>query len=294
MFENPFNSAGNWYKGNIHTHSNNSDGELSPEKLSGWYKSHGYDFLAISDHDKLTGVSGISDSTFLLINGMELSAASTETETSYHLLALGPTKEMQLPEGIDVQGAIDLIRSQGARVIVAHPYWSGLTINQLLPLNGIIGIEVFNTTCLTSIGKGISNVHWDDLLARGKHVLGFAVDDAHFHRPDHGQGWIMVKAPGLTKENILAGITKGCFYSTCGPEIRDIQLHQDSISVKCSEVAVINFISDSSRGKRVQAENGDLLTEAEFKCGGKERYVRVECVDVAGRLAWSNPFFLKK
>jgi hypothetical protein len=42
-----------WYKGNLHTHSFWSDGDDFPEMIVGWYKSQGYDFLAISDHNVL-------------------------------------------------------------------------------------------------------------------------------------------------------------------------------------------------------------------------------------------------
>jgi hypothetical protein len=42
-----------WYKGNLHTHSFWSDGDDFPEMISDWYKSRGYDFLAISDHNTL-------------------------------------------------------------------------------------------------------------------------------------------------------------------------------------------------------------------------------------------------
>jgi len=42
-----------WYKGNTHAHSLWSDGDEFPEMVADWYKSHGYDFLAISDHDRL-------------------------------------------------------------------------------------------------------------------------------------------------------------------------------------------------------------------------------------------------
>jgi hypothetical protein len=42
-----------WYKGNTHTHSLWSDGDAAPELISEWYKSHGYDFLVLSDHNIL-------------------------------------------------------------------------------------------------------------------------------------------------------------------------------------------------------------------------------------------------
>ena len=42
-----------WYKGNTHAHSLWSDGDEFPEMAADWYKSHGYDFLALSDHNLL-------------------------------------------------------------------------------------------------------------------------------------------------------------------------------------------------------------------------------------------------
>lgn len=43
----------NWYKGNLHTHSYWSDGDEFPEVIMDWYKSHDYQFLALSDHNIL-------------------------------------------------------------------------------------------------------------------------------------------------------------------------------------------------------------------------------------------------
>ena len=42
-----------WYKGNTHTHSYWSDGDDFPEMIMDWYKTHGYDFIALSDHNIL-------------------------------------------------------------------------------------------------------------------------------------------------------------------------------------------------------------------------------------------------
>lgn len=42
-----------WFKGNLHTHSYWSDGDEFPEVIMDWYKSKGYQFLALSDHNIL-------------------------------------------------------------------------------------------------------------------------------------------------------------------------------------------------------------------------------------------------
>jgi hypothetical protein len=42
-----------WFKGNLHTHSYWSDGDDFPEEIMDWYKSNGYQFVALSDHNTL-------------------------------------------------------------------------------------------------------------------------------------------------------------------------------------------------------------------------------------------------
>ncbi len=37
-----------WFKGNLHTHSYWSDGDEFPEVIMDWYKSKGYQFLALT------------------------------------------------------------------------------------------------------------------------------------------------------------------------------------------------------------------------------------------------------
>ncbi len=44
-----------WYKGNLHTHTYWSDGDEFPEVVLDWYKSQGYQFVALSDHNTLAG-----------------------------------------------------------------------------------------------------------------------------------------------------------------------------------------------------------------------------------------------
>lgn len=50
----PVNPAPRWFKGNLHTHSLWSDGNDFPEMIAEWYRTHGYQFLALSDHNVLS------------------------------------------------------------------------------------------------------------------------------------------------------------------------------------------------------------------------------------------------
>lgn len=43
-----------WYRGNLHTHTLWSDGDDFPDMVVDWYRSRGYDFLSLSDHNTLS------------------------------------------------------------------------------------------------------------------------------------------------------------------------------------------------------------------------------------------------
>jgi predicted metal-dependent phosphoesterase TrpH len=50
----PAAAAPRWWKGNLHTHTFWSDGDDFPEMVAEWYRTHGYHFLALSDHNVLS------------------------------------------------------------------------------------------------------------------------------------------------------------------------------------------------------------------------------------------------
>lgn len=294
ILENPFKIEGKWYKGNLHTHTTNSDGAWSPDRVVDEYVSNGYDFLFVTDHWKVTDVCGLSKKGFLVLNGAEFDIGGSELGYHYHIVGLNLKKTIASGIAKNAQELIDLIRSEGGEAVIAHPYWSGLTINDLSPLNGHLGIEIFNSTCYFCIAKGHSVIHWDNLLDKGKMALGIAVDDTHqhfnAHRPiDICAAWIMAKMPELTEDNVMHAIKSGYFYSSNGPAIHDISIQDGKISVSTSDVKVINFIANAHNGESFSAKEKGSITGVEYKMSGNERYIRVECFDENGRTAWSNP-----
>ncbi len=297
-FANPFTAPGNWYRGNLHTHTTESDGRLTPEQAVRRYRRRGYDFLALSDHNRVTSTRGLGDEDFLLLRGIELDGDRSEMRGSYHVLGFGLTRGGKPPRSPKVPEAIAWIKEHGGEAVLAHPAWSGLALRDMMKYDGFLGVEVFNTGCHYEIGKGYSTVHWDDCLNRGRRWFGFAVDDSHqVLTPDHpldaGRAWVMVKAPRLTRGAIMSALRRGLFYSSWGPRIHDIRVDGDTISVRTSPVALINFIAPGWQGGSRHAVRTDAITRARLKLRGYERYVRIECRDAKGRWAWSNPIFLK-
>lgn len=49
-----FGGPGQWYKGNLHSHTTNSDGHLTPAQAVALFRQYGYSFLCLSEHDYYT------------------------------------------------------------------------------------------------------------------------------------------------------------------------------------------------------------------------------------------------
>ena len=70
-----FKNNGNWYKGNLHSHTTVSDGKMTPEQSVEVYKEHGYHFLALSEHDIYTDYrKQYNTDNFIMIPAIEASA----------------------------------------------------------------------------------------------------------------------------------------------------------------------------------------------------------------------------
>mgnify|MGYP001018554886 CR=1 FL=1 len=270
----------NWFKGNLHTHTTRSDGKKEPEDAINWYKRHGYHFLAVTDHDLFS--PGRAEAGFIVLSGVEMST---------HTVGLNMNSVEKIPVGGNQQQEIDFINAAGGVSIVAHPYWHGLTFAQLESLQGYLAVEVFNSECDLHNGRGYAGIYWDYLLSLGKRVLGVAVDDTHWEGAEAGGGWICVNSDSLTAEELVQSLREGKFYSSQGPEIKQIVVEGDTITVECSPAQRVNFITNAPAGRVIRADDAQL-TQASFTARPGLTYVRIEVVDERGRTAWSNPIWL--
>ncbi len=298
-FINPFSAPGKWYRGNVHAHTTISDGTKTPEKLVEIYKQAGYDFLSITDHSIVAKTQHLSADDFLLIPGEEICVGSSTADTLYHIVALGVEKTLPFKDfdySLDPQKVIDKISEMGGLPILAHPYWSGLNHSDMMKIKGYHGVEVYNTSCDYERNTGCSEPHIDGIIVAGRKPFIYATDDHHGaemgNAPlDACAARIIVKAEKLSVESIMSAIRKGYFYSSTGPEFKDISIDEAGvISIECSPVKYISFVSTPSLGFKFHAM-GNPLTEARYPGRNGETYVRIEIEDFEGRKAWSNPIY---
>lgn len=289
-----FNASGNWYRGNLHTHTTNSDGRKKPADAINWYRTHGYDFIALTDHDRVTNFSKMGDEHFLILPGGEIHIKNVLPDKIIEMLVIGFYQPLDFAsQGYFPLEAISQMRAGGGIFFLCHPQWAGLSpeeVEVILQQQNPIGLEVFNSDCDQDV-RGYSRAHWDYLLSRKKLLWGLATDDTHW-QADEGRGWIMVKAPSLTFPAILEALTTGNFYASQGPEIYDYQITDKEIYVRCSPAMRIEAFSREGYSGRIAPWWGKFLSEAIFPLQLFSHYVRIECIDMWGRVAWTPPILL--
>lgn len=143
---------------------------------------------------------------------------------------------------VNLRQVAEARRKSGWRTLafVNHPNFQwGVRAEDMILADGLRFFEVFNGH------SGVRNygdaTHpscerlWDVVLALrlGRHdlpvVYGLATDDSHaYHawgvgKTNPGRGWVMVRAPHLTAEAVVAGMEAGDFYASTGVVLDDVR-----------------------------------------------------------------------
>lgn len=292
-----FSATGRFWKGNLHGHSNHSDGALSAAEACAAYKAAGYDFTCVTDHFREQYGYPITDTTafrgegFTTIIGAELHAPQTSRGVDWHILAVGLPLDFA-PPSLQETGP-DLARRArdvGAFVAIAHPHWYQLQPEDGEALDAAQAVEVLNYTSAVHTDRGDGLVFYDTMLSRGHRLGAIAVDDSHWKNGDAFGAWVMVKAAELTPEALVQALHAGHYYASEGPEIHDIRRSGDMIEIHCTPARAIMLVGPISQSARAHGRN---LTRATLPLDRFEGdWCRAVVVDAAGRRAWSNPIWL--
>ncbi len=334
-----FSKGGNWYKGNLHSHTTNSDGHKTPAEIVEIYKSGGYDFLALTDHDIFSDYrSELGSDNFLIIPALEASIyyitdadkiqqykdvnltdtweilydehkipncnkahhfnvfQGSEKAPFQHLESKPPLVVIGQDGHADVlQNMVDEYLKMGCFMTYNHPLWSRIVPEDILDVKGFSSIEVYNHMTEEDCGLGADTTYMDLLLRKGVKINAMAADDNHNRGDgyDNYGGYVVVKAEELSLKAIAESLNSGNYYSSSGVEITEFCIENGEVYISCSPVKKINFVVGNriTDGMVVQ-ERGKTITEARYTLKGHETYVRVECIGVDGKQAWTNPVYL--
>lgn len=300
----PFAAPGRFWRGNLHTHSNLSDGALGPGQVVDAYKNAGYDFMQLSEHFidhfnyPIADTRNFRSNSFTTLIGAELHAPETAVGELWHIVAAG--LPLDFPRNLEGETGAKVAaraREAGAFIGIAHPAWSQLTMEDGRAIASAHAVEIYNHGCAVENDRGDGWYLLDQMLTEGSRLSAFATDDAHFKTPDHFGGWVHVKAESLDPEALLQSLKAGLYYSSMGPQIHGIEIEGKEIAIATSPVDTITVICGNSRSA---VRSGKAITDASFDLKRLEQgwlmrrkspWFRVVAIDHAGKRAWSNPIW---
>lgn len=326
----------NTYKANLHCHTTLSDGSLTPLEIKTLYQTNGYSIVAFTDHELLMDHSALNDASFLALTGYEIAVNSQRPARSFadrktthlNLLASRPDNLTHIcydpaavradPTGIKntvshvgplvpredspafLNRIIQEANENGFLVTYNHPAWSLAESADYLPLEGLFGIEIFNTGCVR-IGIPDTTLPYDELLRQNKRLNCLATDDNHnrhpYGHPGHDSlgGWVVIHAETLEYSTIFNALKRGDFYSSSGPAIHSLYVEDNVLHIACSPVRAIT-VNSAGRAAGVQlAPAGESLTSAGIPLRDEfYDYIRITIEDASGAKAYSNAVFRNK
>lgn len=211
------------FKANLHTHSNLSDGNMSPLQLRDAYRGHGYSVLSITDHEFCVDHSDLNLDDFLLITGYELQLVDPvrprrRNQKCCHmcLLSKDPHEFRHVyfsPDAYDLRRLchipeeipnmkyvgepfvekyydVDLINEiarlaneNNFLIAYNHPTWSLEEYPTYSKLRGFYAMEIYNNDCATIGLDEYNPAVYDCMLRHGARLGCIATDDSHQSYP---------------------------------------------------------------------------------------------------------------
>ena len=215
--------SGNFYKANLHCHTNLSDGHKTPEEVKELYLKKGYSIVAYTDHDVYLTHNDLTDDKFLALNGFEAEVMNRHGRR--HLrevkrcdicyIALDPDNDMHpiwhrtkylFGNAVNYRDMVkfdeserdylrtytpeaisDMMqtgREKGFFVTLNHPTWSRETYDYYSKYEGLHALELFNGGCINCGYEDYNPRVYDDILRTGKKIYAIGGDDNHNADPD--------------------------------------------------------------------------------------------------------------
>lgn len=318
------------FKANLHSHTTLSDGNLTPEQSVEAYKAHGYQILALTDHEAPYVHHRFTTEDFLMITGYEAYIRPSSEciidrfgpEIHMNLFAKDPDNltfigydpnyckylsedyVKSLPLSCDlgprqyspeyIQNFIDCAVENGYLVTYNHPCWSMERSEDILNLNNIFSLEVFNQCSVTENACEDNLALYDALLRRGKFWYLHGADDNHNFAPlgdylsDSFGAWTMILAPELTYSAIIEALENGRFYASTGPIIHSLEINDGRAKLEFSNAVRVIMHASAKYCKNVWKPDGSEFNCAEFEIPDFVPYVYFTVLDKSGKKAYTH------
>jgi len=218
-----------WFRGDLHAHTNHSDGEWDVEALVRNARSHRLDFIALTDHNTTSGLEEFG--RYLAPDLLTIPAMESTTYWG-HALNLGVRRWLDWRVGLNgrtISHIFEETASASGLFIIAHPVDEEDALcagcvwryREIMP-GPAHGVEIWNGQWNMMSEQSLSL--WYEWLNRGCRIPATAGTDAH--GPECYSNSLQrniainyVKADRLSQGEILEAIRRGRLYLSAGPRV---------------------------------------------------------------------------
>ena len=299
-------------RGDCHYHSTFSDGIGTVAETAEWKEKAGLDFLFVTDHGTVRQKVPCARYENLWWG--------QEPGTQHHhlgILGLDRTYKVRRDLVRDYQAIIDL----GGFPFIPHP--TGWFPTQRYSQEQIDALDLLGDDFTIEVINGANNIFdcyditdemsidlWDRHLCQGKIVRGMGNTDAHLYQAI-GDVWNGVLLENPSREEVIDALWAGHFFASDAPFINlrcgrsgmgdTVKKRRGSrveVGYQCVDSLGLQQIRVISDGKVVDEQRpvGEKVVKGTWKTTfkGDASYVRVECLAVDSRRAYSNPVYLRR
>lgn len=224
----PSGDGPRWYRGDLHSHTVHSDGDITVEDRVRGALERGQDFLAITDHNTISHhreVDGWPD-------GITPIRGSEVTTFHGHINCFGLSTAIDWRDDARGSGAasiVDQARRQHALISINHPSgfgdpWCGSCHWDFAQVDyaAFDGMEVWNGRWAIPETNNIGALaFWTDLLDLGFRLTAVSGTDSHSAEEDNYIALPMnhVYAEDASERSILDAIRRGRVFVSSGPTL---------------------------------------------------------------------------
>ena len=250
-------SVDGWYRGELHCHTFNSDGDGSPLEVVHKAEALGLDFLAITDHNVLSQLIALNTITtrLMLIPGFEV----TTYRGHWNAWGADASLDFRILSEPRMAGTVAEARSRGYLISCNHPRPHGPDW-VYTDVDDFDCIEVWNGPWLSF--NSISLEYWETKLRQGRRISPVGGSDAHFHHREHNAKigmpttWLYVEgAPSPVK--LLEALHKGHVFISESPQGPRLVLSSGGVmmgdSIPAGDDGRVNIVVETS------GADGDML-----------------------------------
>jgi hypothetical protein len=227
------NEIPGWYRGDLHLHTEHSDGEQTPAEVSARAVLAGLDFIVPTDHNTISAQQhwgGVERPGLLVLCGEEV----TTPAGHWGAVGLGPGVWIDFryrPGDGQLHRFVDRVRGAGGVAIANHPQRrSHKGCGWDFDASEMDAVEVWNGAWSGSDDEAVRL--WDGLLRAGRRLVAVGGSDSHNSDQPIGHPQTVVGAAGLNREAVVAALRAGHAYVAADSRVQlDLGAESDGASV---------------------------------------------------------------